>query len=165
MPYGFIGWFHTIAAFVALLSGSLILGSRKGNTFHKQTGRVYALSMLTVCVTAFLIYRLHNAFGILHFFAILSTVTLILGLYPLYFKGVKNPIVTHLSWMYWSVIGLYAAFAAEVFTRLPMVLNVENSYGIFYALVGISSGLVTFAGSYFFKDKKDDWAERFGQAA
>lgn len=161
MPHDFIGWVHTIFAVIALITGSMILAKTKGTSLHKKTGRIYGISMLVVCTTSFMIYRVHGTFGILHFFAIISTVTLILGMLPMYVKGYKNPISAHFSWMYWSVIGLYCAFAAEIFTRLPIILNIDNSYGIFYAFVGLSAGLVGFIGSHFFKKKQKIWEEKF----
>lgn len=161
MPHDITGWIHTLAAIIALITGSMILARSKGTLVHKRTGKVYAVSMLIVCTTAFMIYRVHNTFGILHFFAVVSTVTLVLGMLPLYLKSYKNPIVAHLSWMYWSVIGLYCAFAAEIFTRLPLILNIQNNFGMFYGLIGISAGLVGATGSYFFRKKKKSWEERF----
>lgn len=161
MPHDFIGWFHTIAAMVALLTGSIILATTKGTLFHKRIGRVYGISMLVVCTSSFMMYRLHNTIGFLHFFSVISTTTLILGMLPMYLKNYKNPILAHLAWMYWSVIGLYCAFAAEVFTRLPLILDIKNSYEIFYALVGLSTGLVGFVGSRFFKKKKKIWIAQF----
>jgi uncharacterized membrane protein len=161
MPHDIIGWIHTIAALIALFTGSVILIKTKGTALHKKIGRIYGISMLIVCATAFMIYRVHNTFGILHFFATVSTVTLILGMLPMYIKGYKNPIVAHLSWMYWSVIGLYCAFAAEIFTRLPIILNIDNSYVIFYVLVFLSAGLIGIIGSRYFKKKKKIWEEQF----
>lgn len=162
MPQDIIGWLHTLTAIIALITGSMILANEKGTQRHKLVGRVYGVSMLVVCVTSFMIYRVHGTFGVLHFFAVVSTVTLLLGMLPLYTRRGKNPIVAHLSWMYWSVIGLYCAFAAEVFTRLPMLLDLENNYGIFYALVGIAAGVVGMVGSKYFKTKKGEWEQRFG---
>lgn len=162
MPENILGWIHTLAAVLALWTGTLILLREKGNLSHKRTGRVYGVSMLIVCATSFMIYRVHGGFGILHIFAIISTITLLLGMLPMYIKGYKNRILIHLSWMYWSVIGLYCAFAAEIFTRLPALLNLKTSYGIFYALIGISAGIVGMIGSRYFKKKKKVWDEQFG---
>lgn len=162
MPQDFIGWFHTLAAIIALITGSMVLAKTKGTSLHKKIGRVYGISMLVVCATSFMIYRVHGTFGILHIFACTSTITLFLGMLPMYLKGFKNPILAYLAWMYWSVIGLYCAFAAEIFTRLPDILKIENDYGIFYALIGISAGLVGAIGSRYFKKNKKLWEERFG---
>ncbi|SFR52047.1 Predicted membrane protein [Robiginitalea myxolifaciens] len=162
MPHDFTGWIHTLAALVALVSGSLILAKTKGTRWHRRTGRVYGIAMLTVCATSFMIYRLHNSFGILHFFALVSTITLILGMLPLYRKGVKNAIVRHLAWMYWSVIGLYSAFIAEILTRVPRLVGIDTNFGMFYGIVGLSAGLVGFIGAYYFKRKIGNWEEAYG---
>ena len=161
MPHDIIGWTHTIFAIIALITGSLILINPKGSLFHIRTGTIYVISMIIVCASAFLIYRVHKTFGILHFFAIISTATLIMGMIPMYIRSFKQPIVSHLSWMYWSVIGLYCAFAAELFTRLPIILNIKNNYGVFYLLVGLSTGIVGMTGSWFFKKKKSYWEVKF----
>lgn len=163
MPHDLTGWIHTLAAVLALITGTLILRNAKGTRQHKRTGRVYALSMFVVCATSFMIYRVHGTFGILHLFALLSTMTLIFGMLPLYRKSFyKNPRITHLAWMYWSVIGLYSAFVAEVLTRLPILFKIEESYGLFYALVGLSAGLVGMLGARFFRKYKGQWIARFG---
>lgn len=164
MPQDFIGWFHTLAAIVSLIAGSFILLNTKGTRVHKRVGRIYGISMLTVCATSFMIYRIHGSFGILHVLACISTATLLAGMLPLYLKRTSNYMTHHLSWMYWSVIGLYCAFAAEVFTRLPYILNIKNSYGIFYALVGISAGIVGGLGAKYFRKKKDLWIDQFGMS-
>jgi len=162
MPHDTIGWIHTIAAIIALISGSMILAQAKGTATHKKVGRVYGIAMLVVCATSFMIYRVHNSFGVLHFFAIVSTITLALGMLPMHVKGYENPRLTHLAWMYWSVIGLYCAFASEVFTRLPYFLELDNNYGTFYALVGVASGLVGMLGGRYFRHKKAVWEAQFG---
>lgn len=165
MPHDITGWIHTLAALVALWTGSLILIKTKGTLWHRRTGRVYGVSMLIVCATSLMIYRLHNSFGILHFFALISTVTLVLGMLPLYIKGTKNAIVRHLAWMYWSVIGLYSAFVAEILTRVPQMLGINTNFGIFYGLVGLSAGLVGFAGARFFKRRIGIWEEAYGRVS
>lgn len=162
MPHDIIGWIHTIAAIIGLVTGSMILVKTKGTFQHKMIGRVYGISMLTVCITAFMIYRLHKTFGILHILALISTATLLLGMLPLYLNNYEKPVIAHLSWMYWSVIGLYSAFAAEIFTRLPIIFDIKNTFGIFYFLVGLSSGMVVIVGSYYFRKKKSFWEEHFG---
>ena len=161
MPHDLIGWIHTIAAVIALITGSSVLYRQKGTRLHIRTGRIYGLAMLIVCATSFMIFRVHGTFGVLHVFAILSTITLLLGMLPLYLKRPTNYFLHHLSWMYWSVIGLYCAFAAEIFTRLPMILNVKNSYGLFYLLIGISSGFVGYLGARRFKVLGKRWKATF----
>jgi uncharacterized membrane protein len=163
MPHDAIGWVHTLAAILALLTGTAILRRAKGTILHKRMGWVYTIAMVVVCTTSFMIYRVHQSFGMLHVFAVVSSVTLVLGMLPFFIKIYKNPIVAHLSWMYWSVIGLYCAFAAEIFTRLPLLLNIKQGYGIFYALVFLSAGLVGMLGSRYFRKKKKIWERQFGE--
>lgn len=40
--------------------------------------------------------------------------------------------------MYWSVIGLYAAFAAEILTRIPKTP--------FFGMVGLATGVILLIG-------------------
>ena len=165
MPYDTVGWIHTIAAVIALISGSVVLYKPKGTQQHILTGRIYGIAMLIVCGTSFMIYRVHGMFGILHVFAMISTLTLALGMLPLYLKWSKNYLVQHLSWMYWSVIGLYCAFAAEIFTRLPRIFNMERNFVLFYLLIGISSGFVGYLGARRFKVLGKKWKEIFASGS
>ncbi|WP_124980606.1 DUF2306 domain-containing protein [Nonlabens xiamenensis] len=163
MPHDFTGWLHTLAAVFALIFGTIILTRTKGDLVHRRIGRLYGICMLVVCITAFMIYRVHQGLGILHFFAAISSATLLLGMFPLYFKKwFRQPLTLHLSWMYWSVIGLYCAFAAEIFTRLPHILGISENYIVFYALIGVSSGFTGYMGSRYFSKKKKDWDQQFG---
>ena len=158
MPHDLIGWIHTIAALISLITGSIVLILNKGSLAHVIIGRIYVIAMLVVCSTSFMIYRVHGNFNVLHFFALISTVTLMFGMLSLYLKKPDSSyILWHLSWMYWSVIGLYCAFSAEIFTRIPSILGYQDNYGIFYALIGISSGLVGMIGARKFKKLKKSW--------
>ncbi|WGK65920.1 DUF2306 domain-containing protein [Croceiramulus getboli] len=157
-----IGTIHLIASLVALATGTVVLIQTKATLKHKQWGYLYVISMITVLVTSFFIYRLHGHFGILHLFAVLSSLTLLAGMIPIWRRKRKDYLALHFSFMYWSVIGLYCAFCAEVFTRLPMLLQVgDESFALFYILVGVSSGATGWIGSYFFKKKKLQWAQQF----
>ena len=55
--------------------------------------------------------------------------------------------------MYWSVIGLYAAFVSEVSVRVPQTP--------FYAMVGIGTGIVMLLGTIFFRIYKRKWKKEF----
>jgi len=55
--------------------------------------------------------------------------------------------------MYYSVIGLYAAFLSEIVTRIPGL-----NFGI---MVGVGTGLVMLVGITFFQMKKNKWATYF----
>lgn len=112
-----IGITHLITSIIALIAGSLVLKNSKGTKTHKKIGYVYTIAMAIVLLTSFMIYRLHGSFGMLHWFAVVSSITLMAGMVPILLKKPNNYLSLHFSFMYWSVIELYCAFFAEVLTH------------------------------------------------
>ncbi len=159
------GLVHFIASVFALLLGTFVLMLPKGTMKHKVIGRIYALTMLVVLTTAFMTYRLFGTWGIFHWTAVVSTLTLICGLIPILTKRpVKNYISLHFSFMYWSIIGIYGAFVSETLVRMPKVVvesGIPNS--VFYKMTGIGTALVMGLGVYFFIKLKPKWDRQFGQ--
>ena len=142
-----IGLIHTIVASLAVITGTIVLLNKKGTTFHKRVGYVYAVSMLLMNITAFGIYRLFGGFGVFHVLALVSLVALFGGMYPVLNRNkVKNWYIDHIRVMGWSVVGLYAAFAAEISVRF-------FSPQYFFMMVGISSGLICFVGAMMIKKR------------
>lgn len=153
-----IGITHLIASIIALIAGSLVLKNFKGTKTHKKIGYVYTIAMSIVLLTSFMIYRLHGTFGMLHWFAVVSSITLLAGMIPMFLKKPSHYLNLHFSFMYWSVIGLYCAFFAEVLTRIPFLLEVDdNIVVIFYAMVGVATGVVASIGSFYFRRFKKKW--------
>ncbi|MBW1297761.1 DUF2306 domain-containing protein [Aquimarina litoralis] len=153
-----VGIIHFASSIISLISGTIVIAKSKGTKTHKQVGYVYTLSMIILLITSFMIYRLHGTFGVLHWFSVISSITLLLGMLPMILKRPKSYLHLHLSFMYWSVIGLYCAFFAEVLTRIPFILKVDqNIIPVFYALVGVATGLVGGMGSLFFRKYKKRW--------
>lgn len=164
MLSGTIGIVHFASSIIALITGTMVLLYTKGTITHKRIGYVYTFSMLVVLVTSFFLYNLHGTFGILHWLAVLSSISLLAGMLPILFKYPKDYISYHFSFMYWSVIGLYCAFAAETFTRIPFYLELgENLFPVFYSLVGISAAIVGGIGSFYFRKYKELWFNRFSK--
>jgi uncharacterized membrane protein len=150
--YSNIGFIHLIASILALVFGSLVLILEKGTKRHKQIGYAYFVSMIGVLATAFMIYRLFGRFGIFHVTAIISSVTLMFGIIPAILrKPVNNWLRLHFGFMFWSVIGLYAAFAAESLVRIPQTP--------FFGMVGIATFAVMIFGGIVFGIKQNKWAE------
>ena len=148
------GWIHLIASMVALIAGSMVLLLKKGTPLHKQIGYVYVVSMGILIATAFMIYRLFGGWGIFHYMTLVSLLTLGLGMIPIWIKKpVNNWQYLHFSFMYWSVIGVYAAFAAELFTRIPKTP--------FYDMVGLATGVIMLMGGVCFKINKPRWKKIF----
>jgi uncharacterized membrane protein len=150
-PEGFI---HLISSIAALALGTLILIITKGIGLHKNLGYGYVISMVVLNFTAFAIYRLFGRFGPFHIAAIASSATLLAGIIPpLFFRHKKSWVVFHFTFMYYSVIGLYAAFASEIIVRLPGVRFWWSVAGATVAVVAI--------GVYVFKKQSKKWAEQF----
>src|SRR5688500_7496183 len=119
MIHSATGLVHTIAAVIALITGVVIFLRPKRGRFHRSIGYIYSVSMIILIVTAFSIYRLTRSFNILHIAAVISSVTLGLGLFA---ARTRKPsgfwLERHYHWMAWSYIGLFAAFLAETATRV-----------------------------------------------
>jgi FtsH-binding integral membrane protein len=149
------GLIHLIASGLAILFGTLVLVSKKGTKQHIRIGYAYLGSMGIMLGSAFMIYRLFNGWGIFHYAALFSVGTLALGMIPVWRnKPVNSWKMQHFAFMYWSVIGLYAAFAAETLTRIPKVP--------FFGMVGAATGVITIIGWIIFARNKAKWAKVFG---
>ncbi len=157
------GLIHFIASIFALLFGTFILVLTKGTKKHKLIGRLYALTMLVVLITAFMTYRLFGTWGIFHWTAVISSLTLFCGLIPILIKRpINNYKSLHFSFMYWSIIGVYGAFVSETLVRMPKVVvesGIPNS--VFYNMTGIGTALVMGLGVYFFLRLKPKWDKQF----
>lgn len=162
---GTIGLIHLIVSIIALITGLLVLSITKGTKRHKQIGYIYAIAMVLVNVTAFMIYRLYGKFGVFHWFAIISILTLCAGMYPVLTKRSKNYLLTHFNFMYWSVVGLYCAFIAEIFSRLPKIILTETGQPTvaFYKYIGIGVGIVMAIAITFFIKYKPIWTAQYEQ--
>ena len=158
-----VGLLHLIVSIVALVTGSLVLGMTKGTKNHKRIGYVYSLAMLLALVTAFTMYNLFGKWGIFHWTALVSSLTIACGLIPIFTKRPKNNFISiHFSFMYWSVIGLYGAFMAETFVRLPKIVvesGIPNT--MFYNMTGIAVATTMGLGAYFFIKLKPKWEKTF----
>lgn len=149
------GSLHLISSVWALIFGTIILIQKKGSKRHKKIGYYYVASMIVLIVTSFMIYRLFKRFGIFHYAAIFSAINLLLGMLPILFKQPKkNYLFFHLNFMYWSVIGLYMAFTAEIATRIP------NEP--FFKMVYLASVIVLVLGFIGFFMKLKHWKEISG---
>lgn len=111
-----LGLSHFATALLAIVAGVVVVWNKKGTQFHRWTGRVYALSMLLLNLTALGIYDLFGGFGPFHAAAIASLVTIIIGV-GVAWRRRPGWRVRHAYWMSWSYVGLLAAAASESTTR------------------------------------------------
>ncbi len=151
--HDWIGSTHLAASIISLICGTFILLMRKGTQIHRKIGYVYAAAMTGVVATAFMIYRLFGGWGVFHWAAVVSGVTLVGGMIPAILRKPDNWVPLHFSFMYWSVMGLYAAFVAEVLVRVPQTP--------FFGMVGFGTGIVMLLGGGWFYDRKNYWGEEF----
>jgi hypothetical protein len=144
------GLIHLFSAVAALLLGSFVLFMKKGTLLHKRMGYLYVFSMIVMNITAFCIYELFHRFGPFHIAALISSVTLLMGFLPALFKKqIPSWIYYHVFGMYYSAIGLYAAFAAEVIVRIP---------GIHFGIgVSVATLVVMGAGILIIQINKKNW--------
>jgi uncharacterized membrane protein len=151
-----LGWFHLATALLAMVAGAFVLATRKGTKRHKQVGFLYVFSMLLVCGSAMGIYRLTGTFGVFHITAIVGFLTLAGGIIPMLMKNIERKYkAVHIWFMYYSVLGLYAAFASELIVRIP-----DKP---FYTMVGIATGSIFLIGTVFIFKKEKVWSKFFLQ--
>ncbi|HEY0976180.1 MAG TPA: DUF2306 domain-containing protein [Flavobacteriales bacterium] len=128
--YTWVGWTHLTSALLAMVLGVWVLLRRKGDRFHIRLGYAYVSCMLVLNGTAFGLHRLMGFFGPFHVAALVSLATLLAGMRAVLRKPRrKDWLVQHLTYMYWSVIGLYAAFFSELMVRLPLGATFAWSVG------------------------------------
>jgi len=143
-------------ALLAMVAGAFVLATRKGTKRHKQVGFLYVFSMLLVCGSAMGIYRLTGTFGVFHITAIVGFLTLAGGIIPMLMKNIERKYkAVHIWFMYYSVLGLYAAFASELIVRIP-----DKP---FYTMVGIATGSIFLIGTVFIFKKEKVWSKFFLQ--
>lgn len=150
-----IGAIHLVAAVLAMVCGAFVLLKQKGTALHRRAGYSYLFFMVLLNSSAFLIYRLFGKFGIFHVLAIVSFLTLAAGMIPLLIKKPANNWANlHFNFMYWSVVGLYAAFAAEVLVRVPKTP--------FFGMVGVATAVIMILGCVGFFLNKKRWEKIAG---
>ncbi len=152
---GTLGTIHLVSAIAAMAFGAVVLFLKKGTPLHIRLGYFYAVSMLTLNVTALMIYKLFGHFGPFHYAAVISLASLLGGLVPAYLKKPKNSwLELHYEFMNWSIIGLYAAFWSETFSRF-------FRFAGFWVLVATGTAMTVAIGIYLLKSKKRSVLDKY----
>ncbi|MCP4457395.1 MAG: DUF2306 domain-containing protein [Cytophagales bacterium] len=123
-----------------MILGSIVLLKPKGTVSHKRIGYAYVVSMLLLNGTAFGMHTF-GTFGPFHFAAVMSLACVLAGIIPAIRRKNNDWLKRHYYYMGGSVIGLYAAFWAEVGTRA-----FDNKF--FWLVVVLASTLTTVVGVY-----------------
>ena len=113
-----VGLVHVLAALGALAAGTGVVAMRKGTRRHKRWGRAYLWLMVLMNATALLDYELFGGFGPFHWAALASLATLLGGWWAVRHRA-PYWALRHGYFMAGSYVGLLAAAAAEVATRVP----------------------------------------------
>jgi len=144
-----LGWVHTIFGLVALFAGGIVIFNRKGTRWHRTFGHFYLTNMIALNATAFFIYGLFGTFGPFHWMAVASLITLIVGMVPVFTRKPKGKwLELHSGFISGSYVGLVAATAAEITSRLP------GGWNSFSATVtGISIAVVIGVGVFLIRTK------------
>ena len=137
-----LGIIHTIFGLVALAAGTTVLLLPKGTRLHRTIGHIYLSNMLALNISAFFIYRLYGHFGPFHWMALASLLTLLVGMLPVLTRWPPHWLEWHAGFINGSFVGLVAATAAEITSRLP---GTENLFG---PVVGLTSALIIAVGGY-----------------
>lgn len=153
----YIGLTHLISGIIAIILGGFVLLLKKGTKIHRKIGYAYVVSMVILIISSFGIYRLFGKFGVFHALSLVATFSLVAGMLPILKKNrTPNDLETHFIRMYWSVAGLYAAFAAESFVRIP-------KFGSFWSAVAWSFILAFVVCFVMFIKKRPEWSKKFGK--
>lgn len=138
-----LGMIHMVFGLVALAAGTAVVLTRKGNRGHRTLGHVYLTTMVGLNITGLFIYNLFGHFGPFHWLAVASLLTLIAGLVPVFTRRPKGRwLEWHAAFISGSYVGLVAATAAEITSRIP---GTEDSFGL---VVGLTSALIMAIGGY-----------------
>lgn len=103
-----------------MLLGSGIFIARRGTPLHRKLGYAYITSMLTLNVSALLLYSRTGDFGPFHVAALISLATLVAGAVPAIARRPRGAwLALHWEFMSWSFVGLLAGAVAETAFRIP----------------------------------------------
>ena len=130
---------------------------------RKRIGYFYSISMMILIITSFMMYNLFGGWGIFHWTAMISLLTLLSGMIPMLIKRpAQSYISLHFSFMYWSVVGLYGAFVAEVLVRIPKIVFEGGAPNkLFYYLIGAAGVITMGLGAYYFVKNQKKWDKIF----
>jgi uncharacterized membrane protein len=137
-----LGFIHMIFGIVALVAGTAVLFLRKGTRWHRTLGHLYLTNMLALNISALFIYRLFGSFGPFHWLVLISLLMLLAGMVPVLTRRPKGRwLQMHASFLNGSYVGLVAATASEITSRIP---GTEESFGLVVA--GTSVAIIVIGG-------------------
>jgi uncharacterized membrane protein len=136
-----LGTFHVASAVLALVAGCVIVLQQKGGGVHRRWGWTYAGAMVALNLSALMLYRLTGTFGPFHVAALFSLLTIVAGLVPARQRG-RGWMHRHAYWMAGSYVGLWAALAAELTTRVDGLPFWATAAWTSFAVFAVGAALV-----------------------
>ena len=135
-----IGWLHFLGALAALAIGLIVIFNRKGTARHRLLGSVYVILLVTLNVSALSLHR-EDAFGPFHILAVLSLITIAVGVGLLVLtSGPEHLVAAHAYMMSWSYVGLVAAGTGQLTVTLK--LNIGSATWVVILLTLFVGGIV-----------------------
>ncbi|MGB0908249.1 MAG: DUF2306 domain-containing protein [Maricaulaceae bacterium] len=143
---GLLGTGHFVCALGALVLGPIVLWRRKGDRLHRWLGRIWAVMMSVVIISALSMYEMTGRPNLFHAFAVVSLVTLICALWAIWsYKKTREPsrLITHQYCMVWAYFGLLMAGVWQLAFTFVSAGVFEINIGMLYNVLGA----MTFAAS------------------
>jgi uncharacterized membrane protein len=113
-----LGWVHLMASLAVMVFGAMVIARPKGTADHKACGRIYAVSMAVMSLTALGIYRL-GMFFFPHWLAVAALILIAAGFGAAHFKMPRAAwIHVHLTCMLASLYLLVGGAVNEAFLRV-----------------------------------------------
>ena len=136
---GVLDSLHFACALIALLLGPVIMLRPKGTAAHRWAGRVWALSMIVLNVSALSMYDLSGRPNIFHGFAVVSLVTLGFALWGIrQYARTNEPrsLRLHQHCMVWAYFGLFMAGIWQSAFHLARHGQLDIGFGTLSNLLG-----------------------------
>jgi len=153
---GVTGGIHAALAIICLILGPVIFMGRKGDNRHRFLGRIWAIIMLVLNITALLTYDLHGRPNLFHFFAIVNLIALIPGfVFIKKYQTSRNPkhLAQHQELMIWAYFGLAAAGVWQLVTTLLRFDMLPLHPRFFMPIMGVLTGLAGWMLSRYLKKR------------
>jgi uncharacterized membrane protein len=136
------GAVHAALGLAAVAAGTAMVLMDKGTRAHRVVGRLFALLLVTVNATSFLLYDLLGRWGPFHSLAVVNLLTLGCGMAVVWLQQPRGWLGLHGRFMAWAYAGLLAAFVSEVAVRVPGIGFLPGVVGGSLLVVSVAAVLI-----------------------
>jgi len=142
----FTGLVHVTLAVMCLILGPFIFLRRKGDARHKFLGRIWAIMMLIVNVSALVTYDINGKPNMFHIFAVINLIALVPGfIFIRLYQKSRKPLhlVMHRKLMVWAYFGLASAGVWQVATTFIRLSLTDINLGSMFIALGVLTFVCT----------------------